>query len=1156
MQTVTDAEGNAIVLTDSNGSNLYPNYAQSLTYSDGTLYWAYYTQSWRGTSSELISIDVETMTAQNNVYASMAYDVNGELVEYYPMTEIVGLYTLTDTEYEIPAAEALESLWMSGEHLVLNVDDTAKVKANLIPWNYELTDLTWTSSDESVATVDAAGNITAVSEGNAVITAASGDISTACAVTVVDVDGNFYAYNYYSADGNDGYMIDVDMGSMNYSLTAEAPADFYAADFNGHDGYYYGYTEGGQLWRADLETGEAVKLGDPIGAVPSDMAYDYSTGLMHAVTIDFNWGCSCINAVNLNNGQLMPLVEVYDLLLTLACDMDGTVYGIGMYGDLHQIDMTTGEDLIVLSGLGQLQYMQSMCYDHENDVILWAYPEYSQLFWIDVKNENPYAVSLGDPTGSGLFEFVGMYTIPAVIPALKDVAVEEVSAADMLILSGVEKMPNITILPFNATCQTAQMTSSDETVVQVTENGALLGVAAGEADITFTLTDSVGGQTFEGSFQVTVLEPADDVYGHVMTDLASMGGQYWVRLYAVDPGNPDILEATEYIIYAEEQVNGKLYAYGYDPNDWTGNWQLFIMDSKTHAVERQLSMGEGFPFVYDLTYDYATSTMYAVAGPSDNASNVYVVDMETGELTEHFRTSLSQCKPDIDLMFVSGVNHTYFHGTTYSPAEAPWPGWKFYATVDMSPTNSIWRDAPAFFQYITRCQSFLQAGKPDNDFLVYLPVYDLWQEQDGRLLMFDIHKMAKRAPRFIEAVHRINDAGYDMDYISDNFIRTAKVAGGKIVTSGGTAYKALVIPGARLMPADVLEKLMNLAKEGATVVFLDQYPEDVPGYARLKERRAEFNRILGDVRKMGSTPGTAGRVIFGTDYAGTLAQTMAVPEAMKTGFGLSCIRRAHAEGAHYFISALTAEDTEAWIPLAVSARSAMLYNPMDGTSGKARIRRKDGKTEVFLQLASGESVLLKTFAEVDVQAPAWRYYTPCATPENDLAWNKVPDRRWGFRWVESIPAVGNVPDSISLGSWTDLSFEGAETAMGTGGYTTTFVVENPAAAEDWLLSLGDVRESARVRINGREVATLWAVPYRCFIGPYLRPGKNTLEVEVTNLPANRIADMDRRGVKWRIFKDINMAALGYKKGTYAGWQPVPSGLLGPVRIVPVRTIKE
>ena len=117
------------------------------------------------------------------------------------------------------------------------------------------------------------------------------------------------------------------------------------------------------------------------------------------------------------------------------------------------------------------------------------------------------------------------------------------------------------------------------------------------------------------------------------------------------------------------------------------------------------------------------------------------------------------------------------------------------------------------------------------------------------------------------------------------------------------------------------------------------------------------------------------------------------------------------------------------------------------------------------------------------------------------------------------------------------------------------MIENPASAQDWQLSLGDVRESARVRINGREVATLWAVPYCCPIGQYLRPGKNILEIEVTNLPANRIADMDRRGVKWRIFIDINIAALGYKKGTYAGWEPVPSGLLGPVRIIPLKITK-
>ena len=73
-------------------------------------------------------------------------------------------------------------------------------------------------------------------------------------------------------------------------------------------------------------------------------------------------------------------------------------------------------------------------------------------------------------------------------------------------------------------------------------------------------------------------------------------------------------------------------------------------------------------------------------------------------------------KPDLDLMFTCGVNHMFFHGTTYSPVDDAWPGWKFYASVDMSPTNSIWRDAPALMDYITRSQSMLQQGRPDNDF--------------------------------------------------------------------------------------------------------------------------------------------------------------------------------------------------------------------------------------------------------------------------------------------------------------------------------------------------------------------------------------------------------------------------------------------------------
>ena len=518
-------------------------------------------------------------------------------------------------------------------------------------------------------------------------------------------------------------------------------------------------------------------------------------------------------------------------------------------------------------------------------------------------------------------------------------------------------------------------------------------------------------------------------------------------------------------------------------------------------------------------------------------------------LTEHFRTSLSQCKPDIDLMFVSGVNHVYFHGTTYSPAQEAWPGWKFYASIDMSPTNSIWRDAPAFFSYITRCQSFLQMGRSDNDFLVYLPVYDMWQEQNGRLLMFSIHDMERRAPRFIEAVHRISNAGYDMDYISDNFIRNSTCVDGKIVTSGGSSYSALVVPGARLMPDDVLEKLFRMADEGATIVFLEQYPEDVPGYSNLEARRASFKKIMDEGKA--KEDHRKGRIIFGTDYAATLAQAGVKAEEMRTTHGLSTIRRANKEGYHYFISALKAEDTEGWMPLSVPAASAMIYNPMNGESGKARLRQNNGQAEVYLQLASGESLILKAFESVDVKVDEWKYLKPAQKSNIEI-------RNWHFSFLNSYPQIAHKLELNGLKSWTEFNIDDAKIAMGTGYYRAYFDI-NPKEwkdIENWMIDLGDVRESARVKVNGKEIATLWAVPFRCVVSSAdLRPGENMIEVEVTNLPANRIADMDKRQIPWRKFKEINLVDRNYKKTGYGHWEPVESGLLGPVKMQPLEVIR-
>ena len=87
----------------------------------------------------------------------------------------------------------------------------------------------------------------------------------------------------------------------------------------------------------------------------------------------------------------------------------------------------------------------------------------------------------------------------------------------------------------------------------------------------------------------------------------------------------------------------------------------------------------------------------------------------------------------MDDLFLSGVNHVFYHGTCYSPDEAGWPGWLFYASTQMNPRNSIWHDVPALNDYVARCQSILQSGKSDNDVLLYWPIYDFWSNPAGRL---------------------------------------------------------------------------------------------------------------------------------------------------------------------------------------------------------------------------------------------------------------------------------------------------------------------------------------------------------------------------------------------------------------------------------------
>ena len=487
-------------------------------------------------------------------------------------------------------------------------------------------------------------------------------------------------------------------------------------------------------------------------------------------------------------------------------------------------------------------------------------------------------------------------------------------------------------------------------------------------------------------------------------------------------------------------------------------------------------------------------------------------------LTEHFRTSLSQLKPDLDLMFCAGVNHIFFHGTAYSPRNDEWPGWKFYASIDMSPTNSIWRDAPFFMQYVERCQSFLQWGQPDNDFLVLLPVRDAWKKNTGKLLMqFSIHAMGKLMPEFRDAILDIDRAGYDCDYISERLLMQTTCKDGQLVTSGGTAYKGLIIPGSGEMPESVKKHIAKLQAQGA-------------------------------------------HIMYGIDAA-AMAK-VAKPEVMKTGLQLKAIRRKNANGYHYFIANLTPGDIAGRVQLAVPFKGATWFNPLNGDITQASFAA-DG---IDICLRSGESMILQTF-KAPPSAPAGAtIVSPRLSPRKTIVAPSGaeggasgasgamrasrPFGHWTLSFIEESPRVDKTYRLDTLQTWETLDDQ-TRVTMGTGVYTTHFKLSKQEAARRWMIDLGDVRESARVYINGQFLGCAWCVPFTLDTKDALKAGDNELRIEVTNLPANRIADLDRKGVQWRKMEEINVVDINYKKTLYDQWEPVPSGLNSQVRLVEI-----
>ncbi|WP_198664886.1 glycosyl hydrolase [Lewinella sp. IMCC34191] len=500
-----------------------------------------------------------------------------------------------------------------------------------------------------------------------------------------------------------------------------------------------------------------------------------------------------------------------------------------------------------------------------------------------------------------------------------------------------------------------------------------------------------------------------------------------------------------------------------------------------------------------------------------------LVSSETGTwLGNHFRVSLRQVKPHIDQLFVGGVNHVFYHGTTYSPLDAGYPGWLFYASTNFGPTAHFYNELPLLNSYIERCQSALQSAAPDNDLLVYFPIHDLWSTADDDILLqLDVHHSEDwfEATPFGRTAADLLARGYAFDYLSDRQLQALTVGGGGTVSlRGANTYRGILVPATTYLPAATLDRLLALRRKGVPIIFQDRLPTQYPG---LGGGKIPARRLAG--------------LTAVSDVAAALEEAGIANEAIRT-MGIDFIRKSTESGKRYFLTNLTGRFDRGYVSLSGDYQRVRLTDPLTGV-----VETVATQDSFYLELPPGKSMLVET----GISAPSADTAIPLAATDTFAIGGLW---RVTFRDTTGLELQASYTRD-SLTSWTewddDLAF-----FSGKATYTTTFALDAAAlGAGGYRLHIDEVYETAEAIINGKSVGTMWAFPNELIVPADLLREENELTIVVQNLSANYLRRYDREHPEWKNFYDINFVDITYQPFDAGSWPPSPSGLSGQVTLI-------
>lgn len=481
--------------------------------------------------------------------------------------------------------------------------------------------------------------------------------------------------------------------------------------------------------------------------------------------------------------------------------------------------------------------------------------------------------------------------------------------------------------------------------------------------------------------------------------------------------------------------------------------------------------------------------------------------------------------------FAAGVNQTVWHGYAYrtdlEDREEQWPGYSPMAPLfseELGDRIPSWQFVRPVNDAIARQQWFVQQGTAIVDLAVYR--HSDWED--------------KLNPDYLND-DTLDRWGYSYDFISPAhlLLEGDLIADGRLFPNGPN-YKALVFIHQTHLPAELVHVLLHLAEAGFPMLFVGAMPSagsyyfPVDGDTKVRKSMAELRQYK-----------TTEVVPDLTQVTAWLQAHDLLPDAKPNAPAalLTAHRRTECAELYYIFhqskQAGTKKTSRPDAPLCtnMTLRGTGCVYRLDPWTGNAyqldsRVGKERNTVEVVLELAGNDAALLLVTED---PVPTEPEPVPCR--------EQLPLDRWDISLSVWLPSGTDhlrtetktyMFSSCELKNWEQLT---GKPVSGTAQYRTK--VSLPECRR-CVLSLGQVIDLCRVKVNGCPAPAVDPVTTAVDISSLIHPGTNTLEVEVGSNLYGVMCDLGRT------FETMVGPNGPRMPGLCAGELPDAAGLLGPV----------